>query len=724
MRKTISILLALLSFCVFTASASAESQTDGSGTDAAASSADAVQTTTEATTETTQPTTQPTSAAQAFAGMVMISFEAKPVNTELPVTVTVEGGTLSEGDKIRYRMYAPTVSDADADPEIVWTDYTQPVMVRENTVFEAAIFFADGSRSSSAVSAVECIDTVLPESPQLQASSTEWTKDPITVSLSGGSDEHSGLLRLEYRLGADGTWAEYTDIISISGNCEVYARSVDKAGNLSSPTVLQVSNFDLTAPDVAGMKLTLSAEGAPVVAESGAFGKYYGSPVTVRMDGAADSESGVASYQYQTVGGTDSVSEDKWQKYDPENPPVIPGDFCGFVYGRAVDNVGNCSSAVASEGFVVDVTPPEITNIELSETKITGNRVIVTFDVTDNYWLETVMVNGVYAGVYAPSFTAFRNDKYLIVAYDKVGNRIEETVEITNINTTPFTLLDTWKGMNSEDFTPSTWNTAELAALELQTLITVETGQAQIDAAAGKLLTALEGLVPRGDGTLSRELIQRLSEYDTTLYTESSWAKLQETIAALEEVLDDPESTQETVDSGRRALEQRVTELVKRADFTDLDRLIAQCERLDTDGFSKESCKVFTDALTQAKELSRTDSGQNDADAAYSRLLAAMGSLEVKGEKALNVTPIVFVVLGLLIIATATALFIVRMRAKSQTEYDGEEEDGGEYYDDGAEEYPTGYGDIQFTDEDYEDYDDDSDSFGESDDDAGYIGRR
>ncbi len=691
MKKLISILLAALSFCVFSAAAAAQAAPDES--------------TETAATVTTQPTQQPV---QSFDGTIMLTCDDHPTNKPVTVTVVVEGGSLMESEIIRWRTYSGTVSDADADPNIRWNDYTAPFAVEDNLKVEAAVFAADGRIITGASCEITCIDKVAPSAPSLQSSNSEWTKDPVTVTVSGGEDAQSGLLYLEYRLGSDGTWSEYTDAISVAAAGSVYARAVDIAGNASEAAVLEINNFDFLAPDVSALSVKVSAAGAPVVAESGAFAKYYGSDVTITIDGAVDAGSGVSSYQYQAVSGTESVSEEKWQNYDPEKKPVISGDFCGYVYARAIDQVGNSSAPVSSEGFVVDVTAPVVENIKLSETAVTGNRVVVTFNVKDNYWLETVTVNGIYAGVYASSFTAFRNDDYIIEAVDKVGNRTEQVVQITNINTTPFTLLDTWKNMNSQDFTPSSWAVAEKAAKELQTLITVEAPQAQVEAAAGQLLTALESLVLRGDGTLSLELIRRINEYDSEQYTESSWTKVEEGIAALEKCLNDPESTQESVDSLRRALEQSLTELVKRADFTDLDRLITQCERIDIGVFSAESKKTFNEALDEARELSRTDSGQTQADEAYQKLLSAMGGLEVSEKIAINFTPLVFVILGLLIVAAASALFIVRMRMKERFA-------AGEYEEDSAVE-ENSIGDICFTDEDESD-EQSAESYSES-----YIG--
>ncbi len=700
MKKILCILLAAVSCCLFALSASAESV---SGSQAPSA-----------------PEADSLNASQRFGGQLRFVYDTAPTGSPVTVAVAVENGTLAEGDVIRCCILSGKTSPSDPP---VWFEYISPFDVASNGTVQARVFFADGSRSRAWSASIESIDTTPPAPPEITSSNIEWTREPVTVTLSGGSDEGSGLLRLEYRVGAEGTWMEYTGPVSIASPAAVYARSVDAAGNMSGASMLEISNFDLTPPDATALSVGLSAEGAPVVGEQGAFSKYFGSDVTVTIDGASDAASGVGSYQYQTVEGTESLKEDKWLTYDPAKPPVIQGDFCGYVYARAVDNVGNTSAPAASEGFIIDVTPPVVENLKLSETSITGNRVIVTFTVKDNYWVETVTVNGVYAGVYLSSFTAFRNDDYLIVAYDKVGNRTEQVVEITNINATPFTLLDTFRSMKAQDFTPTTWAAAEKAADELEGLITVDAPQAQIEAAAGKLLTALEGLVTRGDSTLSLELIEKIRGFDSSLYTESSWKLLEEGMAQLQTVLDNPESTQESVDMHRRALEQRVTELVKRADFTNLDRLIAQCERMDKSKFTGQSKTMLIEALDAAKELSRTDSGQPAADEAYRTLLDAMGGMEVQEDKSFEATPVAMVIVGLLIVAAATALFIVRARLNSRAAAlkDIDDEDDPDDSDDSGDSDLGGYGVIRFTDDPRPSG---APAAGPRSGDSGYIGRR
>lgn len=630
----------------------------------------------------------------------VISYSGEWTGTTVEVTITPPSNKqLEEGDVIRYRLLNELVTNGDSGEP--WLDYAAPLQIDKNTYIEAKVFFAAGGNTASAFSQITCVDKTPPKSPAITPSSSGWTKEPVEITISGGSDSQSGVARLEYRIGGEGVWTEYTSKLVVTSQTVIYARTVDKVGNVSEPSSLDVNYFDFAAPDVSSLTVTFSSADKPAVVDSGAFGQYYSSAVTVAISGAVDAGSGLMEYQYQFVSASNSLADDKWKKYDPSNKPTVTADFGGYVYARAIDMVNNTSGAVASTGFVVDLTPPVISNIKLSETALTGNRVVVTFTVTDNFLIETVVVNDTYAGVHLPSFTAFRNGDYKIVASDKAGNTAEQTVKISNINATPFTLLNTFDGLNPQDFTPASWANAMLAASDLRALITVESSAALIEAASENLINALEALVSRGDSTLSLELIERVEQYNSELYTESSWALLMEKLDALKETLDSTERTQETIDVARRALEKAVSELVTKGDFTALDRLIAQCERLEAGKYDPQKYVEFVKVLESVKSIPRNDSSQEAIDRAYGLLLETMNSLkDTEGEGAVDVAPVIFVVLGVLIIAVAAALFIIKLRS-GLMEYtpDGEEPEDAEDAEDSDSPIAEDIGDFHIEDE-------------------------
>ena len=78
------------------------------------------------------------------------------------------------------------------------------------------------------------IDKQPPTEPNLNLDQS-WINGDRTFTETGGSDAHSGVARLEYRIGS-GAWTTYTTTttaLTTSGTIEVQARTVDNAGNVS-----------------------------------------------------------------------------------------------------------------------------------------------------------------------------------------------------------------------------------------------------------------------------------------------------------------------------------------------------------------------------------------------------------------------------------------------------------------------------------------------------------
>lgn len=642
----------------------------------------------------------------------VISFSDTPESDHVTVHIYApEGVQLSDKDVIAYR-----IGDEDQ-----WRQYVTSLPVTENCVIHAIIVYADGSRSPEAVLTIGNIDSTPPTVPVISADLTKWVKDVVQVEISPGTDAESGYMRTEYRIGADGQWTEYTAKLDIKSACVLYARGVDNAGNYSEEVNVKINNFDLTPPNMGSAAIVLSSPNGFAASESNTFSKIFRGDVSASITGIRDDESGLAYLEYQTAGSTSSLADANWKKCELNASPQIKGDFCGYLFVRAVDKVGNVSQSVSSEGFIIDVTPPVIGDIVLSPATLTEGRVTIKFAVNDNSQLSEVSVNGTYVGVYSTSYTVYRNGEYVIRAVDAAGNTASRGVTVNNINSTPFTLVNTFNSLKEDSFTPSSWAEAKTAATALQGQLTVGASEAQISAANERLLTAMEALVPKGDGTASLQLIDRIStEYNKDNYTESSWNSVEEKTEALKKLLDNPERTQEDVDNARRALENSLVDLVPRGSFEALDTLIAQCENLDSSEYDKLKYTALMEALNNAKALPRTDSSQEDVDACYQALLTA--SLELKDapkQEGFKFTLIFYIIIVLLIIAIGTALFIInkRMRSEKEGQEDGEDDgsfDGGHEQDQdpfGQEQYVQEpvqqVGDLYFTNDESPDDDDD-----------------
>ncbi len=625
-----------------------------------------------------------------------------------------DGQPLSEGDFLAYKM-----------GDDVWRAYVSTITLEKNCVFEAKIIRSDGTESQVAALNIGNIDKTPPTPPTINADTATWVRDSVSVTLVSGTDADSGYVRSEYRLGAEGQWSEYTAPVSVISACTFFARGLDAAGNYSDEVSVVINNFDKTAPNLSDVKVLFSSEEGFVATESTTFSKHFRSNITVTVSGGHDDQSGMGRFEYQQVGNNEALKDDGWQKYDSEKQPVINKDFCGYVFVRAYDKAGNISQPISSEGVILDKTAPVIKDIKRSTENLTDSRVVVTFKVTDNVQINRVTVNGTYVGSESPSFTAYRNGSYRIEAGDIAGNVTTNTITIDNIDSTPFTLVKTFNSLDSENYTPTSWAAAQKAASELQGYLTVDSSDAMIKAASEKLIASMESLVQRGDLTASLRLIDKFNEYDKALYTDSSIARAQSCIDEINALINDPERTQETVDIKRRSLESAITDLTLRGSFDTLDRLIAQCDTLDALKFDKDRFAALQKVLESAKAMPRTDSSQDDIDAKYQQLLDAMGALkEVPEKEGFDFTLLMFVIIGLLIIAIGTALFIINKRMRSGADdEDGEdyydtdepETDADDYTDENAEDEPTdadtrepvyighrprSIGDIVFTDDD------------------------
>ena len=630
-----------------------------------------------------------------------VTYPTEPTNGYVTVVISYpEGVVPAEGDTISYSIDGGS-----------WQKYTEPFTVEKNCSVIATIAYADGSASAPATVQIGCIDKTSPSAPSITADTETWSAVSVSVTIVPGTDGGSGIARTEYRIGDSETWLEYTAPLSLTSSDTVYARTIDLAGNSSEISELNISNFDLTAPDTSSMKISFVCDTNAVVVDSGTFGTFFSSAVTARIEGAKDSESGLGGYEFQVVGKDSAPTPEGWVMYSPDSQPIISTDFAGFVYARAYDKVGNRSEPFMSDGLVVDTTAPVISDIALSTSALTDQRVDVTFNVTDNIRLDSVKVNDVYVGIYNQEFTAFKNGDYVVVATDKVGHTTTHTITISNIDIDSYSLIRMCESLSESDYTPSTWVIMTAALTELKTEMSVSTDQARIDALCDKVITALQGLVFRGDATESRELITKIASFDKELYTDSSWKAVDEAVSVVEITIANPESTQEDVDTVRASLELAVAELKLRADFTNLDRLISQTDALDASRYNPEKLQALRAKADEARNLSRTDSTQDQVDAMYNEMLILMSQLPdpVPEEKEPNYL-LYFTLIVILILAVGAGLFLLISairRRKSEKLAAAYEDAYADEYDDYGSDSSIGETDIFFSDEDdYSDYND------------------
>lgn len=98
-----------------------------------------------------------------------------------------------------------------------------------------------------------------PAKPVIVLSTEDWTHQDVLMTI---THENIPGLRSQYRIGSDGIWTDYVGPVTISseGETQVFARTVDKFGNVSEAAAALVK-IDRTPPEApAGLKKTQVAK--------------------------------------------------------------------------------------------------------------------------------------------------------------------------------------------------------------------------------------------------------------------------------------------------------------------------------------------------------------------------------------------------------------------------------------------------------------------------------
>lgn len=156
--------------------------------------------------------------------------------------------------------------------------------------------------------------------------------------------------------------------------------------------------------------------------------------------------------------------------------------------------------------------------------------------------------------------------------------------------------------------------------------------QAQVDSATSKINSAIEGLVEIGDKEALQSLYDELVKLDENDYTPASWAQAQlgNALDTAKKVLEQAEPTVEDVSNALDALKDAQSVLVKKADFTQLNKAIEQAEKEVSKDYTQESLDALKSALTTAKEVAKNENAtKQEVDNAKTALQNAIDSLQV-----------------------------------------------------------------------------------------------
>ncbi|HLL01260.1 MAG TPA: chitobiase/beta-hexosaminidase C-terminal domain-containing protein [Myxococcaceae bacterium] len=230
---------------------------------------------------------------------------------------------------IRYTTDGSTPTAASAQ-------YTSPIAIAANTTLR--FIGIDNAGNTSAVSTeTYVIDTVAPTVAASPTGGTYNSAQSVTLSCNDGTG--SGCASIRYTTDGSTPTAsstQYSAALSIAADTTLKFIGIDDAGNVS-PVVTETYVIDTVAPTVA----------------ANPTGGTYNSARSVSLSCNDGAGSGCASIRYTTDGSTPTAASAQYT-----NPLSIAASTTLKFIG--IDNAGN-ASAVATETYVIDTTPPTVT---------------------------------------------------------------------------------------------------------------------------------------------------------------------------------------------------------------------------------------------------------------------------------------------------------------------------------------------------------------------------
>ena len=225
------------------------------------------------------------------------------------------------------------------------------------------------------------IDTVAP-SVSVVLDNTDFTnsiRTAIVTATAGVSGVKSIIV--------NGTDITDTNTFEVAENGK-YTVTVTAKNGLSATTILDVSSFDYDAPRIVdiSMKHKNTGDFARFI-NMITFGLFFNEEVEITIVAEDFGASGLEKIEYRIVDENGNSVTD-WSVYDESNKPTVDVEFKGFVEARAVDNAGNSSPEVTSQGFVIDKNKPTdikvdaIANDEEYNGTFTSNDIILTPSAT------------------------------------------------------------------------------------------------------------------------------------------------------------------------------------------------------------------------------------------------------------------------------------------------------------------------------------------------------
>jgi len=301
-------------------------------------------------------------------------------------------------------------------------------------------------------------------------------------------------------------------------------------------------------------------------------------PATIEAENYKDGANVTLSSSRRTT--AISMTDISWAEYDLKS--LAEGEFVVSA---------NAATTVADVVLTISVDGEEVATLDVPQTRnattysATGDSTPFTL-TRGNHTVRLTLNDG---SVAAFDKISFKTDALVVADKEALQAEVNEANTID---------LDQYINDGKDTFTDALANAQAVLADE-------EATQAQVNSALNNLKLAISGLVPTADKTLLANAIELAKGLDLDNYV-SNYEKeaLPGVIADAEELLNNPDALQNEVNYQTEDLLKVVNGLVEKADKTDLDSAIADAEAVDTELYTENTVKVFTEALETAKTVS------------------------------------------------------------------------------------------------------------------------
>ena len=197
------------------------------------------------------------------------------------------------------------------------------------------------------------------------------------------------------------------------------------------------------------------------------------------------------------------------------------------------------------------------------------------------------------------------------------------------------TLLEIARALEEADFTPESWENYLPAYEAAEEVAADEEALAgDIEKACDALRDAFDQLVRATDFSMLQAVVDKANSLDLNLYIDDeAMAAFKDVLAEAEELLLNADAAQADVDAKAIELSDAMAALRKIPSKDELNKLIAETEAIDLNGYTDRSVATFKAALSVAKAVAAdANADEQSVTSAYVNLEAAANGL-VKAEK-------------------------------------------------------------------------------------------